>query len=81
MSVYPRKLRAIPDGMTYHCQNPKKKIGIALCGIDVPGHPMGHTYDYPADFFYNEGYSVNVVRCEKCMTHPDVEMLMLANLP
>lgn len=74
---YPRKLSPLKDGMTYHCQDPAEKMGVALCGMDVPAHAYKNTYDYPEDFFTNTGYTIRVVRCEKCLAHPDVPLLAL----
>lgn len=71
----------LKDGMTYHCQDPNKPMGYALCGMDVPSHAYGNTYDYPEDFFTNTGYTIRVVRCPACMAHPDVPMLALGAMP
>jgi hypothetical protein len=75
--------------MPYHCQDPHAPIGNTLCGVNSP--EQGHAYDLAEYFFRDESLDEpdynwqtrtahKLVRCQECLDHPDVPLLLLGVL-
>lgn len=77
------------DPILYHCQDPGETAGQTLCGVNSPAE--GAAYDF-AEYYFREDsmeepdYNWHtrthheLVRCPKCMAHPDVPLMLLGVL-